>query len=181
MPQRHITCNLKRSYAQSISSYPLLFIILVEKEREIELSLGSLNNVLIRAWGQNVTTTLKNHQARTLQAPIEMAESSLQALHVLTERPSWPPFSEHTSMILFHIERTGEIDPTCIFNSSALIRRPMLTQCGTATFLFGAGDVIAQQWIERKGRDHDVCTTCVFHGVFSMPCKAKWRTLLMVV
>lgn len=40
--------------------------------------------------------------------------------------------------------------------SAALLRRPMLTQCITAAVLFGGGDVMAQQAIEKKGRDHDV-------------------------
>lgn len=31
----------------------------------------------------------------------------------------------------------------------------MAAQCGTAAFLFGAGDIIAQQAIEKKGRSHD--------------------------
>jgi hypothetical protein len=42
------------------------------------------------------------------------------------------------------------------FNSAALIRRPMLAQCATAGFLFGFGDVIAQQLVEGRGKDHDV-------------------------
>jgi hypothetical protein len=37
-----------------------------------------------------------------------------------------------------------------------LIRRPMLAQCGTAAVLFGAGDIIAQQAVEGKGKEHDV-------------------------
>jgi len=32
----------------------------------------------------------------------------------------------------------------------------MFAQSATAAFLFGAGDVIAQQVIERQGKDHDV-------------------------
>ena len=32
----------------------------------------------------------------------------------------------------------------------------MMTQCITAAVLFGAGDVIAQQAVEGKGREHDV-------------------------
>jgi protein Mpv17 len=32
----------------------------------------------------------------------------------------------------------------------------MLAQSATAAFLFGAGDVIAQQAIERQGKNHDV-------------------------
>ncbi|TRM68541.1 hypothetical protein BD626DRAFT_482044 [Schizophyllum amplum] len=43
--------------------------------------------------------------------------------------------------------------------NSALIRRPFLTQCASAATLFGAGDVVAQQWIEKKGTDHDFLRT----------------------
>jgi hypothetical protein len=32
----------------------------------------------------------------------------------------------------------------------------MLVQCATASFLFSAGDVIAQQGIEKRGINHDV-------------------------
>jgi hypothetical protein len=46
--------------------------------------------------------------------------------------------------------------------STSLLRRPMMTQCITAAVLFGAGDVIAQQAVEGKGRKHDVS------GVFSV-------------
>jgi hypothetical protein len=42
--------------------------------------------------------------------------------------------------------------------STALLRRPMLTQCATAAVLFGAGDVIAQQAFEMKGASHEVHT-----------------------
>jgi protein Mpv17 len=41
-------------------------------------------------------------------------------------------------------------------SSAALIRRPVFAQSATAAFLFGAGDVIAQQVIERQGKNHDV-------------------------
>lgn len=41
-------------------------------------------------------------------------------------------------------------------DSALLIRRPMAAQCGTAALLFGAGDIIAQQAVERKGKEHDV-------------------------
>lgn len=34
----------------------------------------------------------------------------------------------------------------------------MVAQSATAAFLFGAGDVIAQQAIERQGKNHDVST-----------------------
>ena len=40
--------------------------------------------------------------------------------------------------------------------SSSLLRRPMVTQCITAAVLFGTGDVLAQQAVEGKGRNHDV-------------------------
>ena len=40
-------------------------------------------------------------------------------------------------------------------SSANLLRRPMMTQCITAAVLFGTGDVIAQQGVEGKGRDHD--------------------------
>ena len=44
--------------------------------------------------------------------------------------------------------------PLC---SASLVRRPMLTQCATSLTLFAAGDVVAQQLIEKKGFDkHDV-------------------------
>lgn len=42
------------------------------------------------------------------------------------------------------------------FCSASLIRRPMATQCIASAALFGAGDVIAQQAIDRKGFNHDV-------------------------
>lgn len=41
-------------------------------------------------------------------------------------------------------------------DSSILQRRPMLAQCTTAAVLFGTGDVIAQQAVEKRGRNHDV-------------------------
>lgn len=40
--------------------------------------------------------------------------------------------------------------------SAVLLRRPMITQCITAAVLFGAGDIVAQQAIEGKGKEHDV-------------------------
>ncbi|PBK95850.1 hypothetical protein ARMGADRAFT_1010757 [Armillaria gallica] len=51
--------------------------------------------------------------------------------------------------------------------NALLIRRPMLAQCGTAALLFGTGDIIAQQLIEKKGlRRHDVTRTVrlTFYG-----------------
>ncbi|RXW15711.1 hypothetical protein EST38_g10143 [Candolleomyces aberdarensis] len=43
--------------------------------------------------------------------------------------------------------------------NSALLRRPMLVQCVTAAVMFGAGDVIAQQAVEGKGKKHDVISS----------------------
>ena len=47
--------------------------------------------------------------------------------------------------------------------SSALLRKPMITQCVTAGVLFGAGDIIAQQAVEGKGKDHDVNISAVLN------------------
>ena len=41
-------------------------------------------------------------------------------------------------------------------DSALLLRRPMITQCVTAAVLFGMGDVVAQQVVEGKGKQHDV-------------------------
>ncbi|KAG8215540.1 hypothetical protein J3R82DRAFT_9199 [Butyriboletus roseoflavus] len=43
--------------------------------------------------------------------------------------------------------------------SAALIQRPMIAQSATAAFLFGTGDIIAQQAIERQGKNHDFMRT----------------------
>jgi hypothetical protein len=54
-----------------------------------------------------------------------------------------------------------------ILDSAALIRRPMVAQCGTAAVLFGTGDLIAQQAIEKKGlKGHDVrsFSSVLFHS-----------------
>ena len=48
--------------------------------------------------------------------------------------------------------------------SAVLLRRPMITQCITAAVLFGAGDIVAQQAIEGKGKEHDV--SCCFISPF---------------
>jgi hypothetical protein len=62
---------------------------------------------------------------------------------------------KHVSLIVtFKARKT---DVIVIFNSAALLRRPMVAQCGTAAVLFGSGDLIAQQMIEKKGlKGHDV-------------------------
>ena len=45
---------------------------------------------------------------------------------------------------------------TKALNSNLLLKRPLATQCATSAVLFGTGDVIAQQVIERKRSRHDV-------------------------
>ncbi|PPQ81756.1 hypothetical protein CVT25_013617 [Psilocybe cyanescens] len=65
--------------------------------------------------------------------------------------------------------------------SAALIRRPMLTQCLTAGVLFGAGDLIAQQAVEGKGRNHDWMRTgrlTFYGGAIFGPAMTKWYQLL---
>ncbi|KAF9236544.1 hypothetical protein BU15DRAFT_89078 [Melanogaster broomeanus] len=67
-----------------------------------------------------------------------------------------------------------------IYNA-ALIRRPVLVQSATAAFLFGAGDIIAQQAIERQGKNHDLMRTArltFYGGVFFGPALTKWYQLL---
>ncbi|KAF8837526.1 hypothetical protein BDN67DRAFT_1013811 [Paxillus ammoniavirescens] len=65
--------------------------------------------------------------------------------------------------------------------NAALIRRPILAQSATAAFLFGAGDIIAQQAIERQGKDHDFMRTAritFYGGAFFGPALTKWYQLL---
>ncbi|EGN92058.1 hypothetical protein SERLA73DRAFT_191631 [Serpula lacrymans var. lacrymans S7.3] len=65
--------------------------------------------------------------------------------------------------------------------NAALIRRPMLTQSATAAFLFGAGDVIAQQAIEGQGKNHDFARTArltLYGGVAFGPALTKWYQML---
>ncbi|KAG1729961.1 uncharacterized protein EDB91DRAFT_1252840 [Suillus paluster] len=65
--------------------------------------------------------------------------------------------------------------------NAALIRRPMFAQSVTAAVLFGAGDVIAQQAIERQGKNHDFMRTArltFYGGAFFGPALTKWYQLL---
>jgi len=60
--------------------------------------------------------------------------------------------------------------------NAALLRRPMITQCATAAFLFGAGDVIAQQAIEKRDK-HDFPRTLrlsFYGGCLFGPIMTKW-------
>ncbi|KAF8892308.1 hypothetical protein CPB84DRAFT_1826122 [Gymnopilus junonius] len=65
--------------------------------------------------------------------------------------------------------------------NAALLRRPMITQCITATVLFGAGDVVAQQGVEGKGKEHDWARTArltFYGGALFGPAMTKWYQLL---
>ncbi|KAF5374633.1 hypothetical protein D9615_008915 [Tricholomella constricta] len=65
--------------------------------------------------------------------------------------------------------------------NTLLIRRPLLASCSTAAILFGAGDVIAQQAIEGKGKDHDFIRTArltFYGGAMFGPCMTKWYQFL---
>ncbi|KAL0958797.1 hypothetical protein HGRIS_014117 [Hohenbuehelia grisea] len=65
--------------------------------------------------------------------------------------------------------------------NAALLKRPMLTQCCTAGFLFGAGDVLAQQGVERRGTSHDFARTArltFYGGCIFGPLMTKWYQLL---
>ncbi|TEB31745.1 hypothetical protein FA13DRAFT_341993 [Coprinellus micaceus] len=66
--------------------------------------------------------------------------------------------------------------------NAALLRRPMLVQCITAGVMFGAGDVIAQQAVEKKGwKQHDFLRTgrLAFYGTFMFgPLMTKWYEFL---
>ncbi|KAF9469472.1 hypothetical protein BDZ94DRAFT_1206021 [Collybia nuda] len=63
----------------------------------------------------------------------------------------------------------------------ALIRRPLLASCGTAAFLFGSGDIIAQQAVEKRGNKHDFMRTArltFYGGALFGPAMTKWYAFL---
>ncbi|KAJ7594280.1 hypothetical protein C8J56DRAFT_820797 [Mycena floridula] len=65
--------------------------------------------------------------------------------------------------------------------NASLIRRPMVTQCCTAAFLFGAGDVIAQQAYENAGSKHDFKRTArlsFYGGCLFGPAMTIWYQFL---
>ncbi|KAL8280913.1 hypothetical protein RQP46_006592 [Phenoliferia psychrophenolica] len=65
--------------------------------------------------------------------------------------------------------------------NASLIRRPVATQSATAAVLFGAGDVLAQQGVEKRGRDHDFVRTArlaLYGGVLFAPIVTKWYAML---
>ncbi|EGS19237.1 uncharacterized protein CTHT_0058620 [Thermochaetoides thermophila DSM 1495] len=63
-----------------------------------------------------------------------------------------------------------------------LAARPLLTQAITTSFLFGVGDITAQQLVERKGLEkHDFIRTSrmlLYGGVVFGPCAATWFRIL---
>ncbi|TDL21241.1 hypothetical protein BD410DRAFT_790000 [Rickenella mellea] len=65
--------------------------------------------------------------------------------------------------------------------NAALLRRPMATQCATAGLLFGGGDILAQQVVERRGREHDFARTArltFYGGALFGPLLTKWYQFL---
>ncbi|KAK9898420.1 hypothetical protein P389DRAFT_193457 [Cystobasidium minutum MCA 4210] len=66
--------------------------------------------------------------------------------------------------------------------SSATLRRPKITGCLTAGVLFGAGDILAQQAVEKKGlKNHDVLRTARLAGYGSLifsPLLMPWFRVL---
>ncbi|KAF8175136.1 hypothetical protein BJ912DRAFT_885137 [Pholiota molesta] len=65
--------------------------------------------------------------------------------------------------------------------NAALIRRPMVTQSVTAAVLFGAGDIVAQQAIEGKGKNHDFFRTArltFYGGALFGPAMTTWYAFL---
>ncbi|EIW74980.1 hypothetical protein CONPUDRAFT_112921 [Coniophora puteana RWD-64-598 SS2] len=67
-----------------------------------------------------------------------------------------------------------------MFNAS-LIRRPYTAQCATAAVLFGTGDIIAQQAIEKRGKNHDFARTArltFYGGALFGPAITKWFQVL---
>ncbi|KAF7971193.1 hypothetical protein HWV62_21874 [Athelia sp. TMB] len=66
--------------------------------------------------------------------------------------------------------------------NAALIRRPYAASMATSAVLFGGGDLIAQQAIEKKGlQAHDWARTArltFYGGVFFGPAMTKWYQIL---
>ncbi|KAI0743167.1 hypothetical protein C8Q80DRAFT_1193214 [Daedaleopsis nitida] len=65
--------------------------------------------------------------------------------------------------------------------NTALIRKPLVTQCATSFVLFGTGDVLAQQAFEKKGANHDFMRTAriaFYGGAIFGPVLTKWLQFL---
>ncbi|KAL1746457.1 hypothetical protein HDZ31DRAFT_62128 [Schizophyllum fasciatum] len=68
--------------------------------------------------------------------------------------------------------------------NAALLKRPMLTQCLTAAVLFSGGDVLAQQFVERRGSLHDYTRTArlaLYGGVCFGPPMTLWYRFLNTI
>lgn len=65
--------------------------------------------------------------------------------------------------------------------TSVLSRRPMLGNIATSAVLFATGDVLAQQAIEKRGKDHDYVRTARIvmwgGGIFAPAVTVWFRTL----
>ncbi|KAI0056889.1 hypothetical protein BV25DRAFT_1831774 [Artomyces pyxidatus] len=65
--------------------------------------------------------------------------------------------------------------------NALLLRRPLAAQCGTSMLIFGAGDVLAQQAVERRGKKHDIARTArlaFYGGALFAPPITKWLQFL---
>ncbi|RVX68544.1 Protein sym-1 [Exophiala mesophila] len=66
--------------------------------------------------------------------------------------------------------------------TAKLAQRPLLTQAVTTAILFGAGDTLAQQAVEKKGfRNHEVARTgrmALYGGCVFGPAATKWYQFL---
>ncbi|KAJ3754164.1 hypothetical protein EV360DRAFT_96704 [Lentinula raphanica] len=66
--------------------------------------------------------------------------------------------------------------------SAAFARRPMATQSATSAIIFGTGDIIAQQLVDRKGlKNHDYTRTArfLFYGACLFgPVLTKWHQFI---
>ncbi|TGZ78682.1 hypothetical protein EX30DRAFT_133922 [Ascodesmis nigricans] len=64
---------------------------------------------------------------------------------------------------------------------SQLAKRPLAVPIATTAFLFGTGDVISQQAIEKKGSAHEFARTgrmALYGGAFFAPLVTQWYKLL---
>ncbi|SCZ99520.1 BZ3500_MvSof-1268-A1-R1_Chr3-1g06059 [Microbotryum saponariae] len=65
--------------------------------------------------------------------------------------------------------------------NAALVARPYLAGSATAATLFGAGDVLAQQAVDKQGMNHDVVRTArlaLYGGVIFAPVVTRWYQML---
>ncbi|KAG0152603.1 hypothetical protein CROQUDRAFT_70851 [Cronartium quercuum f. sp. fusiforme G11] len=65
--------------------------------------------------------------------------------------------------------------------NSALLHRPLMTQILTSLALFGGGDIIAQQVIEKKGNKHEWVRTlrlASYGGLVFAPLGTRWYKTL---